>query len=158
PARLRGRMTGPTPRLRRELLALLVSASCAVAACSGPIDAVANLEGLYGSDGDGGATYSTEVPDRDPVEFGLENLAELWSCESGDLDDFGWARAIAAASEIGRHDPSKILRARGYATVAALWRVHPPDPFRFQTLPVDEGELKRQCQPLEAVVAAKPED
>src|SRR5262245_40424184 len=151
-------MTGPTSRLRFGRLALLVVASCAFAACSGPIDAVANLEGLYGAHGDDGATYSTEDPDRDAVEFGIENLAELWSCDGDDLDDFGWARAIAVATEIGRNDPSRILRARGYATTAALWRGHAPDPFRFTTRPEDEKELEKQCATLDALLAATPDD
>lgn len=151
-------MTGPTPRLRHGWLALLGVVACPLAACSGPIDAVANLEGLYATHGEEAAIYSTEDPERNPVEFGIENLAELWACEEGDLDDFGFARAMATASEIGRSDPSKILRARGYETAAALWRTHPGGPFRFEAHPVDENELKKTCEPLDAVVAAKNED
>jgi len=151
-------MTGPTPRHRHPLLALLGVVACPLAACSGPIDAVANLEGLYASHGEDAATYSTEDPERNPVEFGIENLAEIWACEEDDLDDFGFARAIAAATEIGRSDPSKILRARGYETAAALWRSHPGGPFRFEAHPADEDELKKTCEPLEAVVAAKEDE
>ena len=151
-------MTGPTPRLRHRLLALLGVGACPLTACSGPMDAVANLEGLYATHGEEAATYSTEDPERNSVEFGIENLAEIWACEEDDLDDFEFARAIAAASEIGRSDPSKILRARGYETAAALWRSHPGGPFRFEAHPVDENDVKKMCEPLEAVVAATEDE
>ncbi len=121
------------------------------------MDAVTNLEKLYASHGDEPAAYSTEVPDRDAVEFGLENLAVLWKCEGRDLDDFALSRAIAVATEIGRNDPSKILRARGYATVATIWRSRRNAPFHFEAHPVDEEGFKTTCGPLEAIVAASPE-
>ena len=113
-------MTGPTPRLRHRLLALLGVGACPLTACSGPMDAVANLEGLYATHGEEAATYSTEDPERNSVEFGIENLAEIWACEEDDLDDFEFARAIATTNEIEHSDPSKILRTRGYETAAAL--------------------------------------
>jgi hypothetical protein len=151
-------MSGPTTRAKYRLGAFLLVAPWAVAACSGPIDSVVELEGLYGSVGEGGATYSTEVPNRDAVEFGIEHLALLWSSDAGDLDDFGWARATAVTTEIGREDPSKIMRARGYETTAALWRIHHNGPYRFDSRPVDVAELVKTFEPLAAMAAAPEEE
>jgi hypothetical protein len=153
-----------------------------LAACgASPPTAVANLEDLYRARDDQTGTYSDEVIDRgwtnvtgyefrglfgeaapiteveqldDPIGFGLKNLAIVCESEGKEFDEFEWARAIAAACEIGRIDPARILRSRGYETAACLWKVRRTGDERFEVKPIDEAALLAKVEPLESLADA----
>jgi hypothetical protein len=163
------------PRARPWALAFaLLAAACGAS----PPTAVANLEDLYKSRDDQLGAYSEEVTDRgwtnttgleirglfgdpapiteveqlsNPIEFGLLNLSIVFDSQGKSFDDFEWARAMAVASEIGRIDPARILRSRGYETAATLWRSRQHESARFEVKPVDEAALEKTLEPLQSL-------
>jgi len=135
--------------------------------CLSPRKSIANLDELYESRGGERATHAREITDHgwfsldgreeldDPVAFAIENLGELARASPRDLDRLERARAIGVAAEIGRIDPSRIVRLRGYETARALWLGIPETGFRFAARPVDEAELHARIDALLTLATAE---
>jgi hypothetical protein len=172
----------PFSRARCCAPAVAIPAIFLLAGCgAAPPTAVANLEDLYRARDDQTGTYANEVTDRgwintkglairgifgepdpiteveqldNPIEFGLKNLAIVFDTSGETLDDFEWARAVAAAAEIGRIDPARILRSRGYETAALLLGSRRTGGERCEVKPVDEAALTTALAPLRALADA----
>lgn len=168
-------------RLARKRGFALVVGGLAVACEASPPTAVENLEDLYRARDEQTGTYSDEVIDRgwvntsgfgfrglfgepapiteveqldDPIGFGLKNLAIVCESQGKEFDDYEWARAIASCAEIGRIDPARILRSRGYETAATLWRARRTGDERFEVKPLDEAALTSKLEPLQSLADA----
>ena len=154
----------------RGTRALLLLAALPAAACHSERDAIANLDALYASRTGEHALYAKEVPKQgffagkdskeeidDPVEFAIENLQELREAGPKSLDALERTRALGVACEMGRLDPSRIVRKFAYDTALVLWHSLPDRKFRFESRAVDEAALNVELDALIVLASAPPE-
>jgi hypothetical protein len=141
---------------------ILLAAACAFAGCTSPREALIGLDELYQPNTIGGKDAAAEravyASTDEPVEDALDGLAVLFETDEDDLDLIERARAIALVAEIGRVDPSRIVRARAYDTALHLWRALPPGDEHYAVGAIDENALDTGLDPLLQLAKAATEE
>lgn len=163
------------PRARRFLPAVLFAAAGALAGCATPRDALANLGELYASREEPVAAYAAEVTDRgfwartgrafrsiaadpppladvepleEPVEFALEQLAEVEAADADDLDPAERVAAAALLAEMARLDRARVLRLRALEVLARQIELLGGSGRPCALAPVDPATLEAKLDPL----------